>query len=1069
MTITIPQKHAIIKATSEDFWTPTNVAFGPGVPISPAGPTEPARQMDYMVGRNYLVVPRAAEYHAVTFAQMRSISKLHGVLRTVIEKCKDEIRGIDWDIQTRSGFESYDEEAKKEKEFWEHPDGYHTFDQWLGALEEDRLVLDAPVIFKDWTKGGELARLEYVDGSTILVLVNDKGRVPDWPEPAYEQIIKGYPRTQWTKRAMSYRPYNVTTEGVYGFSHVESIIMTVNIALRRDTLFLEYFRSGNMPYGIVPGPETWTPDQMIRWQRQFDDMLSGDLSQRSKLIMFPGTGKPDYVQPLTFDAAFDEWLARIICARFGKSPQPYVHQMNRATAQTAQETATDVSLVPTLQYYKSWFDEILNERGKPYLQFMWTSGQLHFQMQDAQINDLMLKSGCATADWVREQKGLEPYEDGIGAEPMVWTNSGPVLLKDIVAGNVVANQLVTGQTPGQTPGEDAQQSLRDETIKSQLDAWEKFAIHRLGKKSTRAFLTTVIPPDMVKEIGTGLKDATTAEAVKAVFSDVKKKMIIGSKALVESRHAVIARHSEPHQRRMRVVVGKVLDKLKAEAIEKAKSVTSKDDKLIDVHQAKVLLAGAMQPVMHKAVAAAVGKNRRQSRAVKVLLDYVLSKPALDWLASHIGWAAEQISEDTADSLAGILSDAFAGGQSISQIRDTIAGMIDEDGSQIFSAVRAQRIAETEVMSAYRVGDLDSFRQGGYVTNVQLDPGPDACEHCVAFADDIYTLDEADGLDGPHGGTWVNCRCHPEDTLVYAEDIERAYRRWYEGDLIDITTALGYKLSSTPNHPILTDAGWVVMGLLGEGDNVISCLGSKGMGFGDPNINNMPSKIGEIFKSLTFFNTIEWMFGSPMDFHGDGGNNQVDIVSIKNNLSQRGNSACMKHLKNFRLAFAHREMRVACHNAALSGIGKSDFVGLTPIAGCDLSLKQTRTDGDSANTERFSKCKFRFPSDIPFDNFRGIKTKFATQSCSDFRIGKGVLSCNVTEKQPFCENSSQPLLTSVISPCHNLNTFACDIVSDRIVNIKRRSFIGHVYNLQTQSGFYLANNIISHNCLWKAAD
>ncbi|MBR1439188.1 MAG: hypothetical protein IJ587_11705 [Synergistaceae bacterium] len=41
--------------------------------------------------------------------------------------------------------------------------------------------------------------------------------------------------------------------------------------------------------------------------------------------------------------------------------------------------------------------------------------------------------------------------------------------------------------------------------------------------------------------------------------------------------------------------------------------------------------------------------------------------------------------------------------------------------------------------------------------------------------------------------------------------------------------------------------------------------------------------------------------------------------------------------------------------------------------------------------------------------------------------------------------------------------SCKIIFDKVVNIKRDRFNGHVYNLQTESGIFVANNIITHNC------
>ena len=46
---------------------------------------------------------------------------------------------------------------------------------------------------------------------------------------------------------------------------------------------------------------------------------------------------------------------------------------------------------------------------------------------------------------------------------------------------------------------------------------------------------------------------------------------------------------------------------------------------------------------------------------------------------------------------------------------------------------------------------------------------------------------------------------------------------------------------------------------------------------------------------------------------------------------------------------------------------------------------------------------------------------------------------------------------------DLAAFAGDVIPDRIVKIGRRRWSGHVYNLQTDTGWYLANGIITHNC------
>lgn len=543
---------------SKELWLPSSVGFGPGEPLRPAAPGERPRANDYAVSRNIQVAPRAAESRAVTYDQMRALARTYGILRTVIEQRKDELKGLDWQIAVKKEYanQGYEDEARKTQRFFDKPDLENTFDQWLGMLAEDIFVVDTPALYKERDRIGRFRCLRVMDGTKILVLTDDTGRVPNPPQMAYEQIIKGMPRTSYCKPCrderylpdehnnlyeLYYRPYNTASDGVYGFSHVESIIMTINIALRRDASFMEWFRSGNVPQGIVQFTEStmanMTPEQLKQWQEMLDTLLSGDLAQRSKIHVLPGVGGVEMLQQLQFDGLFDEWLARVVCARFGVSPAPYVRMMNRASAQTQEESRQEYALIPMLQHFKVWFDQIIcDDLGQPYLEFIWTPGA-NYGKEKADMNNTALEHGVKTIDAVRGEQGQEPLPDGIGAEPLVWTGSGPIRLRDIISGAYQASQATTmgqsqglpalstrlqGQQPSFTDEADDEPIYPELSINAELDDWEKFTLNRLGKKALRNFEAKVIPPHISQKISEQLAAATTPEAVKAVFSDARQ-------------------------------------------------------------------------------------------------------------------------------------------------------------------------------------------------------------------------------------------------------------------------------------------------------------------------------------------------------------------------------------------------------------------------------------------------------------------------------------------------------------------------------------------------------------------
>ena len=755
------------KAEADAPWTPSKVGFGPSEPLRPASAEEPIRREDYMVGRNVLFTPRAAEPRSITYSQMRNLADAYDILRSVIEKRKDELKGLEWDIGPALGHET--EDVKKAvaemRDFWQSPDGDASFDQWLGVLSEDLFVIDALSLYINKDKKGKVKSLDTIDGSTIWMLVDDRGRIPNPPEPAYEQNIKNFPRTWWTKDELIYRPYNLRSMGLYGFSHVESIILTVNIAFRREVQFLEWFRSSNLPAALIQAPETWTPQQIVEWQTNFDNLLAGNLAARSRVNLVPGGGGPPAIfQPLTFDAKFDEWMARVVCARFGVSPTPYVAQVNRAQAQTMEESSKEESLVPIMQHLKGLFDFIIQKHmGHPELQFVWTEVQ-HYKLQDAQLDDLLVKSGMTTIDDVRRSRGQEPYAGGLGAKPMIWTQAGPMLLEDVVNRKLTAKPLAPGETgePGVRPGdekhpidktpqddvEDDKEPAENETaeeVKAELKDWEKFAINRLGKKSTRKFETKVIPHFYADKLEAKVQACATPQAIKALF---------GTEAAKVAYWEGFVRDTESFEPKAITNLKNMFRAQFKEVIQNLKNAKDANVKLFDRDKAirdyTQAMAGISKSAITNAVrqAAALMKPANPHTATKQGAFEAVNEAAMRWLTTRIKWAAEQISDETEKLLRDQLLTGFGEGESIPQLAERVQDTFAE-----FDSVRSERIARTEVIAASSQGAVESYKDAG-LTQSEWYPAMDEreCALCESLAG-VHDL--AEKYTPP---AHPNCRC-----------------------------------------------------------------------------------------------------------------------------------------------------------------------------------------------------------------------------------------------------------------------------------------------------------------------
>ncbi len=253
-----------------DVFQPDQGIFSPGYPLVPPE-RERVRVWDFPVGYNTIYTPRA--YEPIGFHELRALAENHDITRLAIETRKDQIEKLGWSVRSRNERKPAPGAAARIgalTEFWRKPDGEQPFGTWLRELLEDLLVLDAPCLEMRRNRGGEIIGLDTVDGSTIKILIDDTGRRPRPPAPAYEQIIHGRPWRLLTSDELLYLPRNKRPHKAYGFGPCEQIVMTINIGLRRQLMQLQHFTDGNVPPGLLNAPDGWNAEQIRQFQEWFE-------------------------------------------------------------------------------------------------------------------------------------------------------------------------------------------------------------------------------------------------------------------------------------------------------------------------------------------------------------------------------------------------------------------------------------------------------------------------------------------------------------------------------------------------------------------------------------------------------------------------------------------------------------------------------------------------------------------------------------------------------------------------------------------------------------------------------
>lgn len=337
------------------------------------------------------------------------------------------------------------------------------------------------------------------------------------------------------------------------------------------------------------------------------------------------------------------------------------------------------------------------------------------------------------------------------------------------------------------------------------------------------------------------------------------------------------------------------------------------------------------------------------------------------------------------------------------------------------------------------------------------------------------------VDGEYLLPGTDYQCFPGSVKVNHSSLcRKLYRRWYAGELTELVRDDGVILRSTPNHPILTVGGFKAAGEIDVGDHII---GTFDQGFDGVELNgdNMVPTFEELFSAVKLLGIEHGVAPAARgNFHGDVSDGDIDVVALDGLLMDEVDASIREKFAELNLSFSDQVIvfeSLSC--LGISGPGSQGFwlspdrvvslldlvrsrllVHLGPLELFRFALgawacpgfKQSSSDGSSVSPEVFSDSVFAMSVLVHgLDAFdRKIELLGASTTARDIKTNLRKLLGE--------DGRMNPDLTGGVLEHSAVGYKACRVVDKRSVD-----FSGHVYNLETESGDYIADSTAVSNC------
>jgi phage portal protein BeeE len=339
------------------------------------------------------------------------------IARKAINTIKDRIAGMRWRVQPRKGRAVEELVFGAERivaltDSFDTPNSDDSFRSFAEQVLEDVIVGGFGAIELQTTGDASHPLVMWpVDGSTIRMKADWDGQATS---PRYVQATGRYgPQGQIVLNddELCYIRLNPRTHTPFGLGRLEVAFETISEFLGAHRYAARLASNSVVQYAL------WLQDlppaqheRLIRW---WQDEIEGTgrvpiLSVESKpeVLRF-GQGTDSDLR-----LAWQEFLLRVIADAFDLPPffLGVEHDVNRSTAAELTDVAFRQAIVPTARLFAEHLsrDAIGKKLGWSDLEFVFTDVDAKNERDEAEIQEILLRSGVLTVNEVRRMRGLAP-------------------------------------------------------------------------------------------------------------------------------------------------------------------------------------------------------------------------------------------------------------------------------------------------------------------------------------------------------------------------------------------------------------------------------------------------------------------------------------------------------------------------------------------------------------------------------------------------------------------------------------------------------------------------------------